>query len=192
MRWFIGLLVAGGIVGGGALNVWASTPGSASNGVDPALRVPQASSIIEAVADCAGSVLRRVRVLALTASAQDAMLASRFDEAYADLIAALTLDPANPVLYVLRGQANLALYAWDASEADYNMALTLDPGYADAYFYRGVLRYSILQTGLLLREDALADFETYLELAPSGRHAEDAARYAESIRQELEALAGGE
>ena len=122
--------------------------------------------------------------------AQQAMLDSRFDDAYVDLSAAIERDPDNPALYVLRGQVQLARYEWDASEMDYNTALGIDGRYADAYFYRGVLRYSILQTGLTLREDALGDFMRYLELAPNGTHAADAARYTESIRMELEALNG--
>ncbi|NJL56110.1 hypothetical protein HC928_13720 [bacterium] len=142
------------------------------------------------LADRATDLMRDLRVLALMARAQDAMLGSRFDAAYTDLTAAISLDPTNPALYVMRGQASLALYAWDASEADYNWALALDPGYADAYFYRGVLRYSILQTGLGLRTAAQADFEQYLSLAPQGRHAAEAARYAESIQRELDALTG--
>lgn len=116
------------------------------------------------------------------------MQLSDFDAAYADLNAAITLNETNPALYVLRGQVQLARYEWDASAGDYALALRINPDYADAYFYRGVLRYSILQTGLSLREDALADFRRYLELAPAGQHAQAAARYQDSIQRELDAL----
>lgn len=119
------------------------------------------------------------------------ILASQFDAAHDAITSAIALDDDNPALYVLRGQVQLARYEWDASAADYDRALAIDPDYADAYFFRGVLRYSILQTGLALREDALADFTRYLELAPQGRHADTAARYAESIQSELDALSGG-
>lgn len=116
------------------------------------------------------------------------MSASRFDDAVADLDAALELRPNLANIYVLRGRAYLGLYEWDKSLADYDAALALNPDYAEAYFHRGVLYYSILQTGLDTRADALADFETYLERAPDGEYAEAAAAYADSIREELEAL----
>lgn len=92
-------------------------------------------------------------------------------------------------LYALRGQMVLLLYEWDRVLEDYNAALELAPGYADAYFYRGILFYSAMPGGLN-REDALADFEHYLQLEPDGPYAADATRYAESIRLELDALGG--
>lgn len=117
-------------------------------------------------------------------------LASRYDDAVADVTAAIELDPENPELYVLRGQMYLYLYEWDSVLNDYNTAIELDPAYPDAYFYRGILYYSILQTGQELRPEALADFQYYLELAPEGRHAAEAARYAATIQAELDALDG--
>ena len=59
---------------------------------------------------------------------------------------------------------------------------------ADAYFHRGVLYYSVLQTGQALREDALADFRRYLALAPDGEYAAQARDYAGRIEAELAAL----
>jgi tetratricopeptide (TPR) repeat protein len=88
-------------------------------------------------------------------------------------------------LYTLRGQMVILLYEWDRVLENYDTALTLDADYAPAYFYRGVLYYSVLA-----RERALADFETYLEMASDGDNAADAARYVESIRLELDALSG--
>lgn len=85
--------------------------------------------------------------------------------------------------YTLRGQMYLLLYEWDKVLADYNTAIELNPNYADAYFYRGVLFYTQGP-----RENALADFERYLELAPQGDHADEAAKHIESIRTELGAL----
>ncbi len=139
---------------------------------------------------CLPRTLRSGFAALLVIRAQQNMLASQFDNAYDDLNVAIVLSPHNPALHVLRGQVQLARYKWDASESDYNAALAIDPDYADAYFYRGVLRYSILQTGLSLREDALADFERYLDLAPDGEHATNATRYVTSIQAELEALNG--
>lgn len=91
-------------------------------------------------------------------------------------------------LYILRGQMYLNLYEWDKSLNDFNTAIELAPDYADAYFQRGVLYYSILQTGQELREEALADFRHYLELAPDGEHADQARDYAAKIDAELAAL----
>jgi tetratricopeptide (TPR) repeat protein len=125
---------------------------------------------------------------ALVDRARLRLLSNDFNAARADVDAALALDPTNPALYVLRGQAFLALYEWDLSLSDYNTAIQLDANYADAYFFRGVLRYSILQTGFSTHEDALADFEQYLRLAPDGPHAQSAKHYADSIRQTFEAL----
>jgi plasmid stabilization system protein ParE len=45
-----------------------------------------------------------------------------------------------------------------------------------------------LQTGQELREEALADFRHYLELAPDGEHAEQAREYAAKIEAELATL----
>lgn len=120
---------------------------------------------------------------ALTRRAQLYALAFRYDEALADMDAAIELDPTNPELYVLRGQITLYLYEWDRVLADYNRAIELDPDYADAYYFRGILFYT---QGY--REDALADFEHYLDLAPDGDHAADAAQYVADIQRELEAL----
>jgi tetratricopeptide (TPR) repeat protein len=106
----------------------------------------------------------------------------QYDEAIADVDAAITLEPENPELYVLRGQMVMLLYEWDRVLENYNTALELDPDYADAYFFRGILYYSVLE-----RENALADFEYYLTIVPEGGYSEEAARYAESIRVELEA-----
>jgi tetratricopeptide (TPR) repeat protein len=124
----------------------------------------------------------------LSYRAQLYALVYRYDDAIADLNTAIELDPYDPELYVLRGQIYLYLYEWDSSLAEYNRVIERYHNYADAYFYRGVLYYSILQTGVELRAEALADFRHYLELAPDGDHAADAARYIEQIETELEAL----
>ena len=111
-----------------------------------------------------------------------------YDEAVASLNLAIGLAPRIPELYVLRGQMYLNLYEWDKSLEDYNTAIDLAPVYAEAYFQRGVLYYSILQTGQSLREEALADFRHYLDLAPGGEYALQAADYAGKIEAELAAL----
>ena len=125
---------------------------------------------------------------ALANRARLRLLSNDFNDARADVDAALALDPTNPALYVLRGQVFLALYEWDLSLSDYNTAIQFDAAYEDAYFYRGVLHYSILQSGFSTHEDALADFEQYLLLAPEGPHAESAKQYANSIRRTQQSL----
>ncbi len=111
----------------------------------------------------------------------------RYDEAIADMDAAIALDPDDPALYVERGQQIMSLHQWDRALADYNHALELDPDYADAYYYRGILDNSV-PAGIDARRDALADFLHYLDLAPAGDHAKDAARYANDIQAQFDAL----
>jgi tetratricopeptide (TPR) repeat protein len=125
---------------------------------------------------------------ALVAHAKQLLQHSDYDSALAEINAAVALAPQNPDLYILRGQVYLNLYEWDKSLNDFSAAIELAPEYADAYFQRGVLYYSILQTGQELREEALADFQHYLELAPDGEHADQAREYAAKIEAELATL----
>jgi tetratricopeptide (TPR) repeat protein len=149
-------------------------------------RHEQAFHVMDQMLEAVSSGLNnypRKQVEAHVSRAQLYALAFRYDEALADMDAAIELDPTNPELYVLRGQITLYLYEWDRALADYNRAIELDPDYADAYYYRGVLFYT---QGY--REDARADFRRYLDLAPDGDHAADAAQYIADIERELEAL----
>jgi lipoprotein NlpI len=142
-------------------------------------------------------------VFYLIRSAKLYALTSDYDDAIICMDAAITIVSNTPdhlflngakinlaELYTLRGQMWLLLYEWDEVLADYNTAIELDPTYPDAYFYRGVLYYSVLQAGLTWREEALADFEQYLELSPEGDLAEQARDYADAIRTELDAING--
>jgi tetratricopeptide repeat protein len=138
--------------------------------------------------DCAVKITNQEDPFALSQRAQIYALAERYDDAINDLSAAIQLTPNNPELYTLRGQMYLYLYQWDNVLADYNKAIQLDPTYADAYFLRGVLYYSILQTGAEHYSDALSDFQRYVELAPDGDHAADAAKYAAQIQAQQNAL----
>jgi tetratricopeptide (TPR) repeat protein len=135
-------------------------------------------------------------ITALVQRSQLRALAFQYDKAISDLDLALQycLDSIHVTdsycarYYTLRGQTYLLLYEWDKVAADYNQAIELDPTYADAYFYRGVLYYSILQTGQAMYTDALADFQRYLELAPNGEHADEATRYVTDIQTQINAL----
>ena len=130
---------------------------------------------------------------ALADRAQIEALLFDYDAAIADMDAALRVYGETPAhsfsrsflaeLYTLRGQMVLLTYEWDAVLADYHRAIEADPAYAPAYFQRGVLYYTEGP-----REQALPDFERYLELAPEGFYADEAADYIESIAVELEAL----
>jgi tetratricopeptide (TPR) repeat protein len=132
-------------------------------------------------------------VYALVKRSQLYPLASRIDEALADMNTAIELAEANEEttysllaeLYTERGQRLLLLYEWDAVLVDYNRAIELDPAYAPAYFHRGILYYTQGP-----REWAIEDFERYLELAPDGEHADEAADYIERIETEQAALEG--
>jgi tetratricopeptide (TPR) repeat protein len=113
---------------------------------------------------------------------------SDYEAAITDLNTAIELAPENVELYIQRGQMYLAIYEWDNAGADFDQAIELSPNDAPTYFHRGVLYYSIIQTGLTTRDDALADFRRYLELAPEGEFAAQAAEYVENIQRELDAL----
>ena len=115
-------------------------------------------------------------------------LAFRYDEAIADMDAAIALDPDSPALFVERGQRIILIYEWDRALADYDRALELAPNYADAYYYRGIL-YASVPEGIDARRAALADFQRSLDLAPAGQHAVDAARYRVDIGAQLDSLA---
>lgn len=121
----------------------------------------------------------------LSRRAQLYALALRYDEALADMDAAIALIPDDPALYTLRGNIRILIYEWDEVLADYDAAIELDPNYPDAYFYRGILYYTRTDY-----DPALTDFERYLELDPMGLHAEQAAQYAEEIRRVQAALDG--
>ncbi|MBZ0296496.1 MAG: tetratricopeptide repeat protein [Anaerolineae bacterium] len=124
----------------------------------------------------------------VVARAEIYTLANDFDTAIEAMDSLIAYRPDLAIFRSLRGQIYLAQYEWDKALEDFNTAIELAPDDADAYYQRGLLYYSILQTGVETRDEALADFEHYLELDPLGQHAQVAARYAESIRAELEAL----
>jgi tetratricopeptide (TPR) repeat protein len=154
-------------------------------------QVDNANSLIESLVensrDTPGSQDQYLN--ALISRAQIHALASQYPDAIDDLNLAIELMPAAR-LYLMRGQMYLAIYEWDKAGADFDHALEVSPNYAEVYFHRGVLYYSILQTGLTTRDDALADFRRYLELTPDGEFAAQAAEYVDNIQREPNALDG--
>jgi tetratricopeptide (TPR) repeat protein len=60
-----------------------------------------------------------------------------FDAALRDYDLAVGLDPANPLLYLKRGDVRLALNEYDRAITDYNEAIRLDPKPALAFCARG-------------------------------------------------------
>ncbi len=115
-----------------------------------------------------------------------------YDNAIADIDEAIAVAEENNFhnsslarLYTIRGEIIFLIYEWDRVEDNFNMAIELNPEYDRAYFQRGVLYYTMAR-----REDALADFQTYLDIQPNGIYADEAQSYIESIEIELEALSG--
>lgn len=92
-------------------------------------------------------------------------------------------DRYQAILYTRRGELIFLIYEWDRVETNLRIAIELDPSYARAYYQRGVLYYTMVR-----RQDALADFETYLALAPQGTFALSAQQSIERIQAELDVL----
>lgn len=132
------------------------------------------------------------RAILLSRRAQLYALAFDYDSAIADMDTAIELAEENDLdnttlaeLYTIRGEIIFLIYEWDRVLDNFNHAIELDPTYAPAYFQRGILYYT-----MTLREEALADFQTYLELEPDGIYADQAQDYIDSIQIELETLGG--
>jgi len=129
-------------------------------------------------------------VYLLSVRAQLYALALDYNSAIADIDEAITLAEENELsnetlaeLYTIGGEIIFLIYEWDRVEDNFDTAIELNPEYDRAYFQRGVLFYTMAR-----REDALADFQTYLDIQPNGIYAEEAQSYSESIEIELEAL----
>jgi tetratricopeptide (TPR) repeat protein len=125
-------------------------------------------------------VVRRPSVDDLVLQSQALAAAGEVDASIAALDAAIQAQPEDARLYVERGQRILLLFEWDRARADFDRAVALDPAYPDAYYYRGVLFASVPDASA--RPDAIADFQRYLDLAPEGEHADEAARFITQLR----------
>ncbi len=82
----------------------------------------------------------------------------RWEEAFADSIAALDRDPRNPLHFVLRGVIyRQYLKDPENAERDFTQALELDPGLPEAFLERGILYH-----GMRLLNDAERDLRQSL------------------------------
>lgn len=88
-------------------------------------------------------------------------------------------------LYKFRGDIIMLIYEWNRALENYDKAIELAPDYAEAYYRRGILLYTMVE-----RENAIEDFETYMEFEPEGEFAESAQAYINSIQTEIQALGG--
>lgn len=135
-----------------------------------------------------GDVLRTAAAKGLLHRSKAFAAAGNYDASISILSVAISLVPQDGTIYIERGQMYRAVYEWDRALDDFNRAIDLDSSFADAYFQRGLLYYSILQTGVETRDEALADFERYLTLTPDGQYVEQAAAYIDEINISLEVL----
>ncbi|MDX2139744.1 MAG: tetratricopeptide repeat protein [Chloroflexota bacterium] len=137
--------------------------------------------VLPALVGVLALIQRSDPVAQLVQQSREHAAAERFDDAIVAMDDALALAPDNPLLYVERGQRILLIYEWDRALADFDRAIEIAPDYADAYYWRGILYASVPDASA--RPQARADFERYLQLAPNGSYATDAARYVQQLGQ---------
>lgn len=99
-----------------------------------------------------------------------------FDAAIADIDSALQTRPNDFNLHVVRGRINQRFEQNDQALRDYTNAVTFNPNFAPAYYYRGMLYLQLGNTN-----NARADFDTYLKIAPGGDFAESCKTQLASI-----------
>jgi tetratricopeptide (TPR) repeat protein len=63
---------------------------------------------------------------------------TKYDLAFADYSAALSLDPSNPLIPYNRGNAYFDRQQYERAIGDYSRAIELDASFALAYFNRGL------------------------------------------------------
>ncbi|MFC2070215.1 tetratricopeptide repeat protein [Chloroflexota bacterium] len=134
-----------------------------------------------------------------------------YGEAITDYTIAIQLDPDSYIAYYDRGLVYYQQIQYSHAIADFNEAIELHPGYIDAYFYRGVCLYEkgfygkalidldraieldsgytnayywrALNHKLMGNEaEAIADFETYINLSDSPEWIEQALNEIEALK----------
>jgi tetratricopeptide (TPR) repeat protein len=124
----------------------------------------------------------------------------KVDEAAADYNQAAQLNPGSAGMYYFNWGATLtnanktgdAKMRQSAVEA-FDKAIAADPKRADAYYYKGIslLGGATLQGNKMVAPDGTADaFNKYLELQPTGPHAEDAKAMLASMGAPVETSFG--
>ncbi|KAL8277155.1 hypothetical protein RQP46_010483 [Phenoliferia psychrophenolica] len=97
----------------------------------------------------------------------------------------MDVDPGNPLYYTNRAQAYLKLERWDAADADCTSALQLDKTLSKAYWRRATARG---QRGASFLQDAISDYNSWLQYASAQGNADSEARQDRLLRiSELEA-----
>jgi hypothetical protein len=121
------------------------------------------------------------------------------DEAMNDYKQAAQINPANAGSYYFNLGAILTNTATDANgkkaaaEA-FDKAIQADPAKADAYYWKGSNLIALStsdSSGKLSAPDGTAEaFQKYLELQPSGPHAEEAKQMLAALNQTVESSYG--
>jgi tetratricopeptide (TPR) repeat protein len=112
------------------------------------------------------------------------------DDALSEYNAAATLDPANAGLYYY----NLGAILTNAGKVDdanvaFDKAIAADPNRADSYYWKGVnlLAKATLKDNKMIAPPGTAEnLNKYLQLAPTGAHAESAKELLASIGAQVE------
>ncbi|KAL8278280.1 hypothetical protein RQP46_009312 [Phenoliferia psychrophenolica] len=96
----------------------------------------------------------------------------------------MDVDPGNPLYYTNRAQAYLKLERWGAADADCTSALRLDKTLSKAYWRRATARG---QRGASFLQDAISDYNSWLQYASAQGKADPEARQDRLLRiSELE------
>jgi uncharacterized protein len=106
---------------------------------------------------------KKIKFLILAASALDDM--GKAAEAIGLYTGAMESHPHEYLLYFNRGITQYRTDKLDAAAADFETTILMNPFYASAHYYRGKLY--LLQGKLV---PAMLAYQTYLLLAPEGRH----------------------
>jgi tetratricopeptide (TPR) repeat protein len=123
------------------------------------------------------------------------MKANQFDEAIAAYTKASEVDPTQAAMYAFNEGAVLYNHNKmpEAIKA-FDKVLALDPNKADAYYYKGSAQIGLATLGKDNKMEAPAGtaeaFNKYLELQPTGPHAEEAKAMLQALGAKVETTFG--
>jgi TonB family protein len=126
------------------------------SGVSPVHAIDACTSLLQASTNASS----RSFVLALRG--RQYYLAQRYDQAIADLDAAIGLDPDLPQPLHYRGLSYAAKGDLDRAVADFTKVIALEPGFSPAWFRRGLAYY-----GKSDFDHAIADFDQSIARDPA-------------------------